>query len=47
MGASHLYDVEISVELDDLSVSDSWSHKFGFRSVKSYIDSKTGGRYEN
>lgn len=46
MGKQSLYNVEITVDVNDFGESDSWNHHFGFRKVESHIDSATGGRYE-
>lgn len=45
MGKQSLYNVEITVDVEDHGESDSWSQHFGFRKIESDIDSTTGGRY--
>ncbi|KAG8068933.1 hypothetical protein GUJ93_ZPchr0005g16012 [Zizania palustris] len=44
MGKQSLYNVEISVDVNEFNESDSWSHYFGFRKIESTIDDSTGGR---
>ncbi|GER55392.1 beta-mannosidase [Striga asiatica] len=44
MGKQTLYNVEITVDVEDHGESDSWSQHFGFRKIESYIDTSTGGR---
>lgn len=44
MGKQYLYNVELSVSVNDHGESDSWSQPFGFRHIHSHIDSATGGR---
>ncbi|KZV22229.1 glycoside hydrolase family 2 family protein [Dorcoceras hygrometricum] len=44
MGKQPLYNVEITVDVENFGESDSWSHHFGFRKIESHIDSATGGR---
>lgn len=45
MGKQSLYNVEITVDVEDHGESDSWKKHFGFRKIESDIDTKTGGRY--
>lgn len=45
MGKQSLYNVEITVDVEDYGESDSSSQHFGFRKIESHIDSNTGGRY--
>lgn len=45
MGKQSLYNVEITVDVEDHGESDSWSQHFGFRKIESHIDTNTGGRY--
>lgn len=45
MGEQSLYNVEITVDVEDHGESDSWSQHFGFRKIESHIDTDTGGRY--
>lgn len=45
MGEQSLYNVEITVDVEDHGESDSWSQHFGFRKIESHIDTATGGRY--
>nr|XP_016502643.1 PREDICTED: mannosylglycoprotein endo-beta-mannosidase-like isoform X2 [Nicotiana tabacum] len=44
MGKQHLYNVDITVDVQGYGESDTWSHHFGFRKIESHIDSATGGR---
>ncbi|KAF9607598.1 hypothetical protein IFM89_037526 [Coptis chinensis] len=44
MGKQFLYNVVVSVDVEDYGESDSWSHLFGFRKIESAIDDATGGR---
>ncbi|KAH6805791.1 glycoside hydrolase family 2 protein [Perilla frutescens var. frutescens] len=44
MGKQSLYNVEITVDVEDHGESDSWSQHFGFRKIESHIDIDTGGR---
>ncbi|KAL7083975.1 hypothetical protein ACP275_14G196400 [Erythranthe tilingii] len=44
MGKQSLYNVEITVDVEDHGESDSWSEHFGFRKIESDIDTTTGGR---
>ncbi|KAL5701850.1 mannosylglycoprotein endo-beta-mannosidase [Ranunculus cassubicifolius] len=44
MGKQSLYNVLITVDVEDFGESDSWSHMFGFRKIESTIDDSTGGR---
>ncbi|KAI3448637.1 hypothetical protein Pfo_005302 [Paulownia fortunei] len=44
MGKQSLYNVEITVDVEDHGESDSWSQHFGFRKIESHIDTTTGGR---
>lgn len=45
MGKQSLYNVEITVDVEDHGESDSWNQQFGFRKIESHIDTDTGGRY--
>ncbi|KAL8477998.1 hypothetical protein ACS0TY_030048 [Phlomoides rotata] len=44
MGKQSLYNVEITVDVEDHGESDSWNQHFGFRKIESEIDTNTGGR---
>ncbi|GFP87725.1 mannosylglycoprotein endo-beta-mannosidase [Phtheirospermum japonicum] len=44
MGEQSLYNVEITVDVENHGESDSWSQHFGFRKIESHIDTTTGGR---
>ncbi|KAL1549601.1 mannosylglycoprotein endo-beta-mannosidase [Salvia divinorum] len=44
MGKQSLYNVQITVDVNDHGESDSWSQHFGFRKIESHIDADTGGR---
>ncbi|KAL4637055.1 hypothetical protein ACB092_03G053100 [Castanea dentata] len=44
MGKQSLYSVHITVDVKGYGESDARSHLFGFRKIKSHIDSATGGR---
>lgn len=45
MGKQSLYNVEITVDVEDQGESDSWNQHFGFRKIESDRDTNTGGRY--
>ncbi|EFJ38871.1 hypothetical protein SELMODRAFT_164536 [Selaginella moellendorffii] len=45
MGEQALYQVEISLEVNENGESDSWSHNFGFRKIDSFLDPVTKSRH--